>query len=77
MDDFDRPTSYIFFMDGLGICGSAYVQSPKVANPPEDFTTVSPADRHGGKFNAAYLDGHVSPATLEEDYVDEYFIQPY
>jgi prepilin-type N-terminal cleavage/methylation domain-containing protein/prepilin-type processing-associated H-X9-DG protein len=77
MDDFDRPMSYIFFVDALGICGSAYVQLPRVANPPEDFTTVSPAPRHAGKFNAAYLDGHVEPATLKEDFVDEHFMQPY
>ena len=77
MDDFDRPTSYVFFMDGLGITGSTYVLPPYIANPWEDFTSRAPAPRHGGTFNAAYLDGHVAPATVEEDYVDEHFVQPY
>ena len=76
LEDFDRPTSYIFFCDGLGI-RSTPIQPPSPHRPTEDFTLVSPADRHGGKFNAAYLDGHAAPATLKEDYVDEHFIQPY
>ena len=75
LEDFDRPTSYIFFCDGLGITGSSYVLSPMPH--PEDFTSRAPADRHGGKFNAAYLDGHAAPATLKEDYVDEHFMQAY
>ena len=77
MDDFERPTSYVFFMDGRGFCESTYVLPPYIANPWEDFTSVAPAPRHAGKFNAAYLDGHVAPATVEEDYVDEHFVQPY
>ena len=77
MDDFDRPTSYIFFCDGLGIAGSAYVLPPYIANPWEDFTTADPAPGHGGKFNGAYLDGHASPTSLTEGYVEEHFVQPY
>jgi prepilin-type processing-associated H-X9-DG protein len=43
-------------------------------NNPQDFGIVTPTQRHGGKFNAGYLDGHAEPATWAEDYTPRHFV---
>ena len=75
MDDFERPTSFIYFCDVNGL-GGAYVAPgyPGVIDSPEDWNWISPVQRHGGRFNAGYLDGHAAPTTWEESWDREHVI---
>jgi prepilin-type N-terminal cleavage/methylation domain-containing protein/prepilin-type processing-associated H-X9-DG protein len=75
MDDFENPTSFIYFCDVSGI-GGAYVAPgySGVIENPQDWGFVVPAQRHGGRFNAGYLDGHAAPATWAEDWTREHVL---
>jgi prepilin-type processing-associated H-X9-DG protein len=75
MDDFATPMSFIYFCDGDGQ-SSAYVAPgyPGVIDNPEDWSSIAPVQRHGGKFNAGYLDGHAAPTTWAEGWKREYVL---
>jgi prepilin-type N-terminal cleavage/methylation domain-containing protein/prepilin-type processing-associated H-X9-DG protein len=64
MDDFETPSTFIYFCDGEGL-SSAFVAP--VANP-QDSSFHAPVQRHGGRFNAGYLDGHAAPTTWAESW---------
>ena len=72
MDTFESPTTFVCFTDTTGI-SSAYILL--VANPGASSFRV-PIERHGGRFNILYLDGHAGMGTYAEDYKAEYFHQP-
>jgi prepilin-type processing-associated H-X9-DG protein len=75
MDHFDIPTTFIFFTDGTGVSSAALgTGHTGVISNPEDWGSLAPVQRHGGKFNAGYLDGHAAPTTWAEGWKREYVL---
>ncbi len=63
-----RPSELIFMAEGLG---SHY----RIISPSEvpDEPGLVPEPRHSGKFNGAFLDGHVESGTLNQLYIPQFF----
>ena len=69
-----QPESYIIYADSSG--GVDYlVASDGHFSSPEDYTLSVPSPRHEGRFNGAFLDGHVDAGTLDEYYNAAHFIR--
>ena len=66
-----NPVNFVIYGDSSGKC--AYLIRPSRYIRWRDYTTSVPAPRHLGKFNAAFLDGHVTRGTMEDLYVPRYF----
>ena len=72
MDDFATPMSFIYFSDGTGISSAALGPGHGALESPENNSNLSPVQRHSGKFNAGYLDGHAEPTTWAESWDREH-----
>lgn len=68
---FERPAQFITFVDTSG-AEEAYV-SPRT--DPHPLEVHTPLERHNGKFNALFLDGHAVAGTRKEYYSPDYFIR--
>jgi prepilin-type N-terminal cleavage/methylation domain-containing protein/prepilin-type processing-associated H-X9-DG protein len=72
MDDFESPTTFICVTDGTGVSSAALGPGyAGVIENPEAWGSLAPVPRHGGRFNAAYIDGHAAPTTWEEGWTRE------
>jgi prepilin-type N-terminal cleavage/methylation domain-containing protein/prepilin-type processing-associated H-X9-DG protein len=73
--EFESPSLFITFSDTQG--QSAYSKyQDHYSDHPEAYTVFTPTPRHGGAFNAAFLDGHAEPCTLQHHFTADYFTQP-
>ena len=64
------PSRLVFMCDSTGI--SPYVAAWSIGRLDE-YNATAPGDRHNGRFNAVFVDGHVEDGTLDGLYVAEYF----
>ncbi|MDP7398671.1 MAG: hypothetical protein QF541_17520 [Lentisphaeria bacterium] len=74
--ELDPPSKFIFFTDTLGY-GSAYlaIHSGAAFSHPEGYTHGTPTPRHSGRFNGAFLDGHVAAGGLAQYWNSDYFLR--
>ena len=70
-DEVQAPIRFIIFADSSGATSS--VHRPDAIGNWEDNTFVTPAPRHLGSFNAAFMDGHVDRGSMDEMYVTANF----
>ena len=68
-EEFPDVSKTVFMVDGSGL--SAFVILPPSVFG--DFSRHQPIARHLGRFNAAFLDGHVQAGTPRELYIQRYF----
>ena len=71
LDELAPANRFMFFADVAGT-HSAYFEKYPPTEPAESFTMLKPYLRHDGRFNGAFLDGHVVFGTYEEYWTDEY-----
>ncbi len=60
--------------DGLGWTHTIY---PHYMNNPAQSTATSPAERHFGKFDMVFCDGHVDSGPLDVFYQPQYMTRNY
>jgi len=74
--ELERPSQFIFFTDTLGYSSAALAihHAPAFTNP-EDFANATPTPRHLGRWNGAFIDGHVTACKLSEFWTPPYFIR--
>ena len=79
MDKFVRPSELVAVCDGPGAAVHIYPppgaqwQGVVLDYALEDYTQNIPSERHNRFFNAAFLDGHVEPGSLDSLFTVQYF----
>ena len=71
-DDADNPVEFVIYGDTSG--KASYMARPDQNQRWEDYTASAPTPRHFDKFNAAFMDGHVTRGTMDKLYVTKHFV---
>ena len=75
VNEFESPALSVIFTDTQGQSVYSWYRTDN-ARRPQDYTSITPVERHNEYFNAAFLDGHAEPCTHETHYNARYFTQP-